>query len=359
MNNDITHKKCPVCLRYCPYTQGQNNVLYSNGHCFYCGHFQITNSHQFQKFLTKLTLPQKRVLSRNLALKTDDFSIILDSFEYGLFDVSNTTFDIIKSQSVSTFFPTKPLEQLDKLIFTIAELTNNLGETTQQFNCYSLCAVCMFDDAEHCLNVLNTALRMRLISIKDDYDQLLVNTEIKLMLTVEGWQYFEAKKKPSTKNKAFVAMWFHDELTNVYDVAIEPTLKELGFVPPFRVDRMHSDQKICDQILAGINESSLVICDITGANLGVYFEAGYALGQNKTVIWTCNSEWESSYQRPQVFHPYDTSFVPNAVTTKWIDQMHFDTRQYPHILWKDAADLKSKLTDRIKALGFGLNLETN
>ena len=32
-----------------------------------------------------------------------------------------------------------------------------------------------------------------------------------------------------------------------------------------------------------------------------------------------------------------------------IDDVHFDTRQYNHIVWKDAADLKKRLADRIEA----------
>jgi hypothetical protein len=30
---------------------------------------------------------------------------------------------------------------------------------------------------------------------------------------------------------------------------------------------------------------------------------------------------------------------------------HFDTRQYNHVVWDDAQDLRTKLADRVKALG--------
>ena len=62
---------------------------------------------------------------------------------------------------------------------------------------------------------------------------------------------------------------------------------------------------------------------ITGQRQGVYFEAGYALGMGIPVIWTCRSDE--------------------------IDKCHFDTRQYNHIVWETAGDLKEKLTNRILA----------
>jgi nucleoside 2-deoxyribosyltransferase len=80
----------------------------------------------------------------------------------------------------------------------------------------------------------------------------------------------------------------------------------------------------CDQIISAINDSKFLIADFTGHRQGVYFEAGYALGQEKEVIWLCR---ESD-----------------------ISNTHFDTRLYNHIVWKDAEDLRKKLEDRIAAV---------
>ena len=56
---------------------------------------------------------------------------------------------------------------------------------------------------------------------------------------------------------------------------------------------------------------------------GVYFEAGYALGRGQKVIYTCKKD-----------------DISNA---------HFDTRNYQHIVWETADDLKQKLIDKINA----------
>ena len=61
---------------------------------------------------------------------------------------------------------------------------------------------------------------------------------------------------------------------------------------------------------------------------GVYFEAGFAKGLGREVIWTVRKD-RLSY-------------------------VHFDTRQYNHIVWSDESDLRNQLSKRISAtLGDG------
>jgi nucleoside 2-deoxyribosyltransferase len=90
--------------------------------------------------------------------------------------------------------------------------------------------------------------------------------------------------------------------------------------------------KVDDEIIAEIRRSRFLIADFTCAPKsvrgGVYFEAGFAMGLGLPVIWTANS---SS-----------------------IEDLHFDTRQYSHIVWDSPADLSQKLEQRIRAvLGAG------
>jgi nucleoside 2-deoxyribosyltransferase len=90
--------------------------------------------------------------------------------------------------------------------------------------------------------------------------------------------------------------------------------------------------RICDEIIAEIRRSRFLVADFTcekdKVRGGVYFESGFALALPIPVIWTCK----------------ETS----------IDDLHFDTRQYAHIVWKDTADLCEKLKGRIGAtIGYG------
>jgi hypothetical protein len=142
-------------------------------------------------------------------------------------------------------------------------------------------------------------------------------------LTPEGWQRVESLGKPNIESKqAFVAMWFSEDLKEIFTKGIEPLEKDTGF-KMYRVDQEPFNEKICDRIIADIRKSRFLIADVTGLRHAVFFEAGYAMGLGLPVIFTCK-------KRTKI-------------------KGCFDTRQYNHIVWENAEDLKSKLKDRILA----------
>lgn len=114
-------------------------------------------------------------------------------------------------------------------------------------------------------------------------------------------------------------------MNEAYENGFAKAIQDCG-LDPRRVDRMDFAGKVCDHILAEIRAAEMVVADFTGFRSGVFFEAGFALGLGKTVIFTC----------------HQNSMADLAT--------HFDTRQYPHIPWSDVADLRAKLADRIRAL---------
>lgn len=126
--------------------------------------------------------------------------------------------------------------------------------------------------------------------------------------------------------QAFVAMWFDESMTDAYDEGLAPAIREAGY-DPLRIDRTEHNNKIDDEIIAEIRRSRFVVADFTegekGARGGVYYEAGYAHGLGIPVIFTCQKDV--------------------------IEKVHFDTRQYNHIDWKDPQDLKKRLAQRISA----------
>lgn len=134
------------------------------------------------------------------------------------------------------------------------------------------------------------------------------------------------QQRPRTP-QVFVAMWFDPSTDDAYKLGIAPAIEANGFTP-IRIDRKHHVNKIDDEIIAEIRKSTFVVADFTcgpgQVRGGVYYEAGFAMGLRIPVIWTCK----------------DTS----------IADLHFDTRQYSHIVWKDPNDLKSQLAARIGAV---------
>lgn len=147
-------------------------------------------------------------------------------------------------------------------------------------------------------------------------------------LTPTGWERVEElTTRAIIPSQAFVAMWFNDGTYAAYEKGIVPAITAAGY-SPLRIDNKDHVNKIDDEIIAEIRRSRFVVadftCELQKVRGGVYFEAGFAMGLNVPVIWMCS---ESSR-----------------------DDLHFDTRQYNHIMWKDPADLQDKLLARIGAV---------
>ena len=139
-----------------------------------------------------------------------------------------------------------------------------------------------------------------------------------------GLSHFDVGKRET--GKAFVAMWFNDEMNDAYDNGIEPALMSLGY-EPVRIDKILSTDDIMGEILAQISECDIMIADFThgkeGPRGGVYYEAGYAEALGKSVIMCCRED-----QSPDI---------------------HFDTNHKFHIMWKTSKDLRDALRSRIPA----------
>lgn len=145
--------------------------------------------------------------------------------------------------------------------------------------------------------------------------------------TAQGWRELDSLRQPrSGSSQAFVAMWFNEKVDSAYTHGIAPALSAMGY-QPVRIDQKEHNNKIDDEIIAEIRRSRFLVADFTcetgKVRGGVYYEAGFAQGLGIPVIWTCK----------------DTSLA----------DLHFDTRQYAHIVWKDVLDLYLQLRNRIGA----------
>lgn len=166
--------------------------------------------------------------------------------------------------------------------------------------------------------------------------ELGANSETKYgicKITPKGWDYLDnIKREISESNQAFVAMSFDPSMNNTWIKGIKPAIKAVGY-NPYRVDNDTSNlERIDAKIEAEIKRSRFLVADVTGGNQGVYYEAGFAKGLGIDVIW-CVREGNE-------------------------EDMHFDTKQYKHIIWKNPEDLVEKLEVIIIA-AFGKNDGTN
>ena len=143
-------------------------------------------------------------------------------------------------------------------------------------------------------------------------------------ITPAGWRQVgileAARPEPG---RAFVAMWFDDTTEELYYGGIRPALMRCDFRPPFRIDEEKHNEDINFRIVAAIKRSSLLVADFTGQRQGVYFEAGFAMGLGIPVIRCCPRED--------------------------VQNLHFDTRNYHHIVWDTPDQLQRDLVEQIEA----------
>ena len=133
----------------------------------------------------------------------------------------------------------------------------------------------------------------------------------------------ELRAKRAASTQAFVAMWFAEDMEQVYEKGIKPAIERAGFAPMLIINKEHAN-KIDDEIIAEIRRSAFLVADFTGHRQNVYFETGFAIGLARQVVWTCRKDQ--------------------------IKDLHFDIRQYNCIDWENAAELAKRLQHRIEAM---------
>ena len=144
------------------------------------------------------------------------------------------------------------------------------------------------------------------------------------MVTAQGWEKLSPSLAAGDPGTCFVAMASDSTLNPAYDDGFKPAIVDDCGFSIVRIDRVEHNQNINDLIIAELRRCQFLVADFTLHRNGVYFEAGYALGLDREVVFTCQKD-------------------------DFKDNVHFDTRPYNHILWKTPDDLRISLRNRIRA----------
>jgi hypothetical protein len=134
-------------------------------------------------------------------------------------------------------------------------------------------------------------------------------------LTIAGWARFEMLRRQRVDSRAaFMALQFGDsELNDLVNHHFKPAVGRTGFELRILTDGQ-SAGLIDDQLRVALRRSRFVIADLTHANNGAYWEAGFAEGLGRPVIYTCRKiEWETQDRKPH----FDTNHL---VTVIWDPQ---------------------------------------
>lgn len=146
-------------------------------------------------------------------------------------------------------------------------------------------------------------------------------------LTFHGWRRYEALRLGAPSGRlAFMAMKFGEpELDDFLNGHVRPAVKLTGFELR-RLDDVPKAGLIDDRLRVEIRSSRFLIADLTHANNGAYWEAGYAEGLGKPVIYTCKR-------------------------SEFAKASHFDTNHHLTVLWEtdQLAEAAKNLVNTIRA----------
>lgn len=139
---------------------------------------------------------------------------------------------------------------------------------------------------------------------------------LELSPTLAGWQLWEAQKQGrAASRRGVIAMKFGDAGLDAFvEGVIKPAVAQIDGFSLHRIDDPDTARAgVIDNIMREtIRDAAFLIADLTHANRGAYWEAGFAEGLGKPVIYLCErARWES-------------------------EQTHFDTNHCTTLIWDPA-----------------------
>lgn len=216
-----------------------------------------------------------------------------------------------------------PMEQIDMLVDMLGQ-DRAVGRFVEVKASETAFQIGVVDARRGVAYLLSEMENSGLIKTKHD-----VSTH-RAQLTLVGWQRYEELQRAHPNSRtAFMAQQFGDaELDALVNEHFRPAVAETGFTLR-RVDDKPRAGLIDDQLRVDIRNARFLICDLSHGNRGAYWEAGYAEGLGKPVIYTCQK---------QAFGAKDT-------------HPHFDTNHHLTVIWSadDPADAVRRLKATIRA----------
>jgi len=151
---------------------------------------------------------------------------------------------------------------------------------------------------------------------------------VSVQLTLAGWERYQALRREVRDNRrAFLAMKFNDvALDHVVTECFKPAAAAAGFSLETVLEGQPAGL-IDDQMRVAIRTARFLVSDLTHGSHGAYWEAGFAEGLGRPVIYTCRkAEWDAQ-------------------------RSHFDTNHMTTVVWDpdNLADAAARLTATIRA----------
>ena len=290
-----TASACPLCVF--DLLEEPQDVFATGGKaysCPNCGPFELDEKAKVNLPLVQRDTPNKLpVLSHAVRMMSERTGRL------------KLTWDLVE-RIVSTSDLPSPAGQVENLLLWLGSNSRYFGESTElRPNTHT--AIAGAANADNFVAVARELLDQGYFEGKAALDGLVLGN-----LSLRGrLAYEDLQRGLSGSRKAFMAMLYGDiDLDKVFSDCFKPAVLETGFMLG-RLDEDAPAGLIDDRLRVEIRTSRFLIADLTGGNQGAYWEAGYAEGLGRPVIYTC----EKSY-----FDHHKT---------------HFDANHHLTITWKE------------------------
>jgi hypothetical protein len=310
------NSKCPISLH--SFSKVLPSDDFVDVDCPACGHFQIEDSAIVMPDNNNYTEEQRALLSHKIRQR---------------YEADKTNLKRYRSADLEKMLEgqlPQPKEQMDNLILYLGRNTKP-GE--------NLCID--YDELSPYIGSLNFRNSTFICAALKEQEYLSFyqhhngTNKGELGLSVKGLErYYDlTEQKVNDTKLAFMAMPFgNDTLDSIFKEWFKPACKAVGF-DLRRVDERPEAGIINQKMMVDIRKSRFLIAELTCENRGVYWEAGFAEGLNRPVIYTCHKVYEKK------------------------KSLHFDIRQHYIIFWTQKT-LEKAARDLVIALQATLPAET-
>lgn len=272
----MTKKKCPICTLPLDDEGRKENI--HQYRCMRCGAFRLTTN---TKSLLRYEFSSDNDLKRTIL--SHAIQRMQSNTEWPLLD--NVSYKKILHQNSLP----KPAEQARNLLLWLGK-TAEASDSTITISCEELQATIGGRQPDSVYYIASHLQNQHLITYQRT-DNSKATPPLAFQMTFDGWSHYDQLMRETTESRtAFMAMKYGDaELDSVVKNIFRPAVEATGFELRILID-IPKAGLIDDHLRVEIRRCQFLIADITHSNPGAYWEAGFAEGLGKPVIYTCKKE---------------------------------------------------------------------
>jgi len=298
---------CPVCLD--SYSTTAKVTEFGEGlrvNCPVCGLFDISRN-AYDDFLDPQTGQGRRLGALNRSRIAHKMRSASHTGPSGLPRLNSEFFERYREDG---FSGPSPKQQATNAIRYIGDLVANTGERIPKL-APGFFAIIGSPSPTFAANLLFELVDGNQVSGIKNKPLSAPPSLMDVNLTLDGWRIYEDEQKGRVAGKyGFMAMKFGDaELESLVSSSIKPAVKAALNFDIFDMRDVARAGVIDNIMRAQIRDAAFILVDLTHDNAGAYWEAGYAEGLGKPVIYVCE---KSKFERAQTH--FDTN---HCTTVQW------------------------------------------